>query len=182
MDKEIKIRCKAAGVIDINDLEFFQGDLKTLSKENYERLRSRILQRGFSFPFFVWVENGTNWILDGHHRYLILQDLRALGYHVPPLPVAYIEADTLQEAKAKLLELNSNYAKIDASGYLTFTVDLDMDELSKHIDLPDFHIPNIEIESLEPEDLSDKNKEIDTDNFGNDLQHTCPKCGFEFNE
>jgi hypothetical protein len=35
---------------------------------------------------------------------------------------------------------------------------------------------------LEPEDLSDKNKEIDLDNFGNDLQHTCPSCGFQFNE
>jgi len=182
MKKKINVRCKGAGKLSIHEMEFFQGDLKTLSKENYERLRSRILQRGFSFPFFIWANEGTNWIMDGHHRYLILKDLEKEGYEVPKLPVAYVEAETLQEAKAKLLELNSNYAKIDGEGFLNFTADLDLEEISLNIDLPDFHIPNIEIESLEPEDLSDKNKEIDTDNFGNDLEHTCPKCGFEFNE
>ena len=75
----------------------------------------------------------------------------------------------------------ARHASLDTESMLT-----DLDELEfkveeldfEELGLIDFKMPEI----LEPEDLSDKNKEIDTDNFGNDLEHTCPKCGFSFNE
>jgi len=61
-------------------------------------------------------------------------------------------------------------------------INLDIEDLGPDFDIGLLAIKNFVIEPMEKLDYSDKNSEIDTENFGNDLQHTCPKCGLEFNE
>lgn len=62
--------------------------------------------------------------------------------------------------------------------------DLHFDELKFSVDDVTFETEKIPVKEheREPRDLSDRNKEIDVDSFGNDLDHKCPKCGFEFND
>jgi len=138
--KKIEITCEAAATIPLDEIEILQGNLKELSKENYEKLKSRILQRGFSFPLFIWKDKGTNWLLDGTHRKLVLTKLKEEGYEIPPLPVAFIEAGDLREAKSKILEVSSSYAKFTVEGLEEFAVDLDMEEVAPMLELPDFDI------------------------------------------
>lgn len=163
-EKQVKVNCKAADLVDIEELNYFQEDLKEISEENFEKLRNVILKRGFSFPFFVWINNGTNWILDGHHRYLVLTKLRKEGYDVPPLPVAYIGAESLNEAKAKLLELNSNYSKLNQKGFEKFTLDM------PEIELVDIDLPGVVVEKVEEKKEGniddDEVPEVDKNQYG----------------
>ena len=47
----------------------FQGELKTLSKEAYQKLRKEIVDLGFVSPVHVWKgEDGKPRILDGHQK------------------------------------------------------------------------------------------------------------------
>lgn len=153
MTKQVKISCQGATTLDLEELTILQGDLKDLSETNYEKLKSRILERGFSFPFFIWPDKktGTNWILDGTHRKLVLIKLKEEGYSIPKLPCDIIEASNIKEAKAKLLECTSNYAKISHDGFLEFTADLNLEEIEQNIDLPDFSIPQVNVGLSEPD-------------------------------
>jgi hypothetical protein len=63
----------------------------------------------------------------------------------------------------------------------------DFEKLQSLFELDDllewgFTESELEIPEISKIDLSHTNKEIDTENFGNDLKHTCPRCGFEFND
>jgi hypothetical protein len=53
------------------------GDLKSLSKENYEKLRHEILELGFSFPVNVWLDSndGLYYIIDGHQRTRVVKQM-----------------------------------------------------------------------------------------------------------
>ena len=50
----IEIKCTGTENININLLSDFQGNLKDLTKNKYNRLKKEIMERGFSYPFFVW--------------------------------------------------------------------------------------------------------------------------------
>ena len=59
--KKIRITCRGAATARLEDLHPLQGDLKTLSEEKYRKLRKTLLKHGFSFPFFVWKNEGKLW-------------------------------------------------------------------------------------------------------------------------
>jgi ParB-like chromosome segregation protein Spo0J len=107
--KQIKIKCKAADMLAIDDLVEFQGKLKKITKPNLEKLKSSILKKGFIAPFFIWDNAGDKKLLDGHQRLKALFDLKQEGYDIPLLPVAYVEADNEKDAKEKLLSIASQY-------------------------------------------------------------------------
>lgn len=155
--KVVRISCKGEIELPLKEFTLLQGNLKTLSTENYEKLKSRILQRGFSFPIFIWPNEGTNFILDGHHRVMVMRKLEEEGYVIPPIPACRIEAENIGEAKLKLLECDSNYAKVNADGYLEFTAEIDMSEAKNQIDIPDFDMGllDIEAEILPPSEKDD---------------------------
>jgi len=111
--------------MELEQLSRFQGSLKRISKRNLEKLKLSILRNGFSAPIFVWRNGGANNILDGHQRLTALRSLEADGHAVPKLPVAYIEADSEQQAKAKLLAITSQYGDFVKEGLDEFLVDLD---------------------------------------------------------
>lgn len=176
-DRRIRITCDTATTMPIDDLEAFQGKLKSITEAEFEKLKSAILKYGFSFPVFVWRKS----ILDGHQRVQAVKRLIDDGYELEGgmLPVALIEAKDRKEAAEKLLLINSRYATIEQDGFDWFVQDFDIDvvDMSGLLEIPEI---DFEID-MAPETFEGKEpEEIDPDEY--DLKHTCPKCGFEFDE
>jgi hypothetical protein len=86
VETTIKITCKAATNIPLEELTPLQGDLKELSHRNFEKLKRPILRHGLSFPFFVWQHDGVNYVLDGHQRDRVLRKMQ-VGLGVKSLPL-----------------------------------------------------------------------------------------------
>ena len=59
MSKEIKISCSIQDRVSIDDLVPTQKNLKSLSKENFEKLRKSIIKNGFFFPIGIWDHDGV---------------------------------------------------------------------------------------------------------------------------
>ena len=123
--KVIQIKCKGADTLPIDRIVEFQGELKKLSKENENKLRNSILKHGFIAPIFVWDDHGEWKLLDGHQRIKTLLKMRKEGYDIPLLPVDYIEADSEEDAKRKLLHITSQYGEFTLDGFENFTFGLD---------------------------------------------------------
>ncbi len=135
----IRIACRGATTADIAELREFQGNLKSLSERDYEKLKAMILDRGFSFPIAVWLRDSSKFILDGHQRLRVLRQLREDGYDIPPVPVDVIEAETFKEAKTKLLAAASQFGKVEGDGLYEFLTeaDLEVDEVIESMRLPE---------------------------------------------
>lgn len=127
--------------IDYRTVKPLQGKLKTLTPDNYAKLKRVLEKRGFTVPLFVWRQqtgeivnamditdpnNGLpvykDWLLDGHGRQKVMLAENAQPYEVPYL---LIEAPDMKSAKAQLLEITSQYNTITKQGFEEFTGDLD---------------------------------------------------------
>ena len=182
--KKVDIKCKGSSMVALKDLKELQGDLKELSEENYSKLKAIILDLGFIAPFFVWNYKGVKRCIDGHQRLTTLRCMKEEGIKVPAkFPCVEIEAKNLKQAKKMILAVSSNYGTMTTLGLEGFMTGIGMD-LEKVAESFSFDAINFdmmaEVEKV-PVSFEAGNKEIDTENFGNDLQHTCPSCGFEFN-
>jgi len=125
--KEIEIKCQGAGTLPLENLTQFQGNLKTITPANLKKLRSRIIDTGFVAPIFIWKNEKINYILDGTQRLLALKSLQSKGYHIPDLPVAYIEADNEEDARKKLLSITSTYGDFNLEELQGWLVKVDED-------------------------------------------------------
>lgn len=174
VDNRIAVACRAADVLPIDTLLEFQGDAKTLSKENLEKLKRSILKYGFTAPIFVWESGGDYYILDGHQRLKALLSLREEGYDIPLLPVAYIEAASEREAAEKLLYISSQYGEFSREGLdaFAFEKDIAIDDLElRLVDVEmSFSSPS---EPEAPDDFDDVDDDLETD-------YQCPSCGYEW--
>ena len=157
----ITIQCKAADLVPFDSLVSFQGELKELSKENLKKLKKSILKHGFTAPIFVWPHQGTRYILDGHQRLKALQSMKAEGYDIPDLPVAYIYADDEKQAKEKLLSITSQYGDFTIDGFSGFTEGLDLDFDTIRLTAGEFDLSSL----LEDEETvgDDEAPELDED-------------------
>lgn len=184
MLKEVQIKCKGSMTLELEQLTPFQGELKELSKANHDKLRKQIIELGFSEPICVWKNENKYYILNGHQRLRVLTEMKkAEGFKIPRLPVVEVEAETEHEAKKKVLALTSQFGNITGQGLFQFASEA-------NIDLPtleDFRFPEINLDAFKAEffDMpleSDKEgaQELDESEFS-EFEHTCPKCGFEFN-
>lgn len=143
--KKIKVKCKAATTIDYRLLKPFQGELKELDDNDRAKLKETIRDRGFAFPIFVWEDaSGTPYTMDGHQRCKILAELEKDGYEIPPVPISYILADDLEDAKHLLLHGISQYGRITKEGLLGYIHDagIPVDALA------DFRMPDIDLDDL----------------------------------
>lgn len=170
---KIKIRCTGTDHISLDVFTELQGNLKELSKDNYEKLKASILKYGFCFPVFCWKEVNVYWVMDSHQRIKTLKQLRTEGYEIPDLPTVYIEAKDKVEAKELLLQLNSNYGKLTQDGVYEFINEPGFElnpVLLKEVDLPDFDIDLFN--GSFSDDSPDDNK-----TGGGAHPVTCPNCG-----
>jgi ParB-like chromosome segregation protein Spo0J len=102
----------------LEDLQYFQGNLKTLDQPQFDKLKRSILKHGFSFPVFVWNDQ----IIDGHQRIFVTRHLvEQEGYTIDgDIPVVEIQAKDHNEAAEKLLLMTSRYGEVtDAGGFIT---------------------------------------------------------------
>lgn len=132
-NKAIRIECSGTESKPLDELIDFQDGIKKLPKKNLEKLADSILKYGFSAPFFIWQNEGSLYKLDGHQRGIALKYLRdEKGYTIPDLPVVYIEADSENQAREKLLHITSQYGEFDRQGLDAFILDYDLD--TTHLD------------------------------------------------
>jgi hypothetical protein len=139
-EKTIRIACRGAGMLPLDAIEEFQGNLKKRTKQDIEKIIKSIEKNGFTFPFFVWQHDGRNGCLDGHGRIKALCRMREEGWNLPLFPVVYIEAKNEKEAKQKLLLINSHYGNITKKGLADFisVEDIDFDVINISIIGDDF--------------------------------------------
>ena len=147
--KTIEIKCKGAIELEIDQIQPFQGDLKTLSKENYDKLRKQILELGFSEPASVWKDDKGIWrAINCHQRLRVLKEMRqSEGYVIPKIPCSIVEAKTEREAKKKVLALTSQFGEITKEGLYEFASlnDIGLD------DLENYRFPEIDFGSFKDE-------------------------------
>ncbi|OQY39653.1 MAG: hypothetical protein B6229_03270 [Spirochaetaceae bacterium 4572_7] len=171
----IEIKCKAAAELSLDDLSNFQGGLKTIKEENLMKLKNSIKVQGFIAPIFVWNNDDENWILDGHQRLKALKSLEDDGEIIPPLPVAYIEADDIKEAKEKLLHITSQHGDFTIDGLDGFLMDaeLDLDTIGevRLLDTELVYPPDGLFKVDFEQDIQDEYKEPEKKKL------VCPKCG-----
>ena len=174
--KTVAIRCTAAINLNLTDLLPLQGDLKELSKQSFEKLKRSILKHGITFPFFIWQEDKTNYILDGTQRDRVLVQMAAEGYHVPALPCALIEAKDRKEAAEKILLISSQYGKMTNNSLERFLADNDLElpELNEELELPSIDMDFFRGADFTPTGMDDQGR-LDKKN-----PITCPACGHEF--
>lgn len=144
MGKKIRIECTGATALPLADFSDFQGNLKSLHKDQYEKLRKHILEEGFSSPVLIW-KNGEKYnILDGHQR---LRTVRTMveedGYTVGNIPIAFVNARNEEEAKRKVLSFTSQFGKMERDGLYEFLhgTDISQEELVGDFNFPEVDLP-----------------------------------------
>lgn len=152
MGKTVKVACQGTESISIDSLEPFQGNLKDLSSENYEKLKKEILELGFSEPISVWKFEGKSYVLGGHQRLRTLKAMRDEGYEIPQIPISLVEAADVKEAKKKILALTSQFGEITRDGLYEFALEA---ELSAREIEESFRFPEINIGSWKNEFFED---------------------------
>lgn len=129
--------------LTLSSLTDFQGDLKSLSEDSFNRLSKSIINKGFFVPLAVWTEKKTKIkrILDGHQRVRVLTKLAEEGWVIPELPVLNVEAKDEQEAKDKLLLLVSQFGKVEKQGLYEY---LNIAGLDEKTVLTDYDLPEVD--------------------------------------
>lgn len=144
---EVRVRCEGAGLVKIDDLLPFQGNLVELSEEGYRKLKNEIIDDGFSDPFDVWKQPSTNklYVLDGHQRLSTLKRMRQEGWTVPELPLNWIEADDMRQAKRKLLAFRSRFGKMTSGGLAEFmkTSGIEFQEVAASFEFPEINFAEL---------------------------------------
>lgn len=173
----MKIQSKEIQLVSIDSLIPYQKNMNKHTPEQIDRLVKLIEYQGFRDPIIV--QKGTNIIAAGHGR---IEAARKMG--IREVPVIFQEFENEAQFYAFVVSHNAINSNNWGGGLDLGQINQDFLDLGPELDVEMLGIKDFEIEPIEKIDLdfSDKNKEIDTENFGNDLQHQCPKCGFEFNE
>ena len=102
---EIRNRVLKTELVEWRKLvELQPKNFKELGKINYEKLKQSILKENFVMSFTVWQDKETIYIIDGHHRYKVLDLLEKEGVSVPKkLPCTFIECKDKKEASKLVL-------------------------------------------------------------------------------
>lgn len=133
--------------ISFTQLTGLQGGLKKRTVESLSKLKKSIVKHGFIVPIFIWenIEDATLRIIDGHGRVEALESLKKDGYSIPEIPIVFVKADNLKDAKEKLLVVASQYGKFDRDGAEEFFAGLDLE-------FAEIELPEIKFNS-EPEKI-----------------------------
>lgn len=147
----VPIKCTGTETVNFRRISAFQGKLKRITPENLDKLKTSIIERGFIAPPFIWKSPSGNKLLDGHQRLKALRQLAKEGWEIPDIPVVYIEADTEQDAREKLLHIASQYGDFDQAELDSWLSDLDtgLDETLRLIGITQNKEPRTDDEKKE---------------------------------
>ena len=114
----------------IKTWEFNQ--LKDNSNRDISRLKNSILRNGFIAPFDCWKGGNKPFVLDGSGRYLALLQLETEGIEIPALPVLFIDANNLKQAKLYALQRSGTNGQITQASLADFTsTEFEIEELKE---------------------------------------------------
>jgi len=188
---KVIVKSEIKNRLSLSQLIPLQGNLKELPEGSYEKLKASILKHGFIFPFFVWEDpsDAIIYICDGTQRHLCLTRMKKEGYSIPQLPIIFLEAESLDDAKEKLLAVASQFGKFTEVGISDFLGSFNFvpEDMFKGIDIPFLDFGNI-LESdgtvvdvnAHTRELKNTGREVDLGDFEN-FEHKCPGCGLEYN-
>ena len=139
-----------------------------------ETLKNSIVKNGFHDAFDVWQHDNKLLSIDGVHRKIALLELAEEGYEIPEqLPCTYVTAENETEAATIILSRNSQHSHIIRAAKLmeAYSIPAAIIEAvvpQKNLD----SWQEVKTESYESNgvvDYSDKNKEIDVDDFTDEM-------------
>jgi hypothetical protein len=114
--------------LDYRMVKPFQGDLKEkMNPDDERKLLNSLKSKGKFVPEFVFrdSEDGEYYSLDGHRRLEIYKKHGVKFGGSYKIDFLLIDAKNKQDAKEKLLLLNSHYGKITESGLKNFMSDME---------------------------------------------------------
>jgi len=96
------------------------------------------LKHGIVVPFFIWRNEGHNWVIDGTGRDETMLLMEKEGIEIPELPVVFIECKDEADAKEILLKISSQFGKVSQKGFEDFIkgLEIDFDDLGLNIRPP----------------------------------------------
>lgn len=162
MSKFIRITCKGFAAIPYVELIPFQGQLKELAEEDYQKLKKEILTLGFSEPVSVWQDGGKNYLLNGHQRHSTIKRMvEQEGYTIGPIPISGVEAGSIAEAKRKVLAFTSQYGKMTPQGLYDFSIDADIspEEIKNRFRFPEIDLDKWDLDFFKDELPSDADED-----------------------
>lgn len=140
----IEIKCTYDRLYQYKELTPSQGKLKTITKDATQRLVNSIKNNGYIFPIYVWQNEGKNYIIGGHHRSSVINNLQRQGYKIEGIPATHVKASSMAEAQKFVLLDSAQYAAIDKKYFGEFVAEnnLNLDEIlaevnNKEVDLSD---------------------------------------------
>lgn len=139
----VQIQCEGSRWVTLDELRPLQGELKTLSDEDFKKGVKSLSRYGFTFPFFVWINDGKTYVMDGHQRDRILKQLKSDGKKLPPkFPAVAINAKNEKEAREKILLLTSQYGHYTMDSVYEFIEQSQMNfsDLKDMWDFPKFDV------------------------------------------
>ena len=139
-----------------------------------ETLKNSIVKNGFNNAFDVWQHEGRLLSIDGVHRKIALLELAAEGYEIPEqLPCTYIDAKDEAEAAIIILSRNSQHSHILSAAVMTAAFRIPAATIEAVVPQKNLEAwQEVKTESYESNgvvDYSDKNKEIDVDDFADEM-------------
>jgi len=144
MGRALKIAVEAKQTVALDDLNYFQDNIKKLSKQRYEELKTLLADLDISFALHVWENEGKFWLIDGHQRVFTMRQMReAEGWEIPEIPVAIVHAPSFEIAKQKVLAGISVAGEIDAKKLEEYlhNYDIPVDGVFGMVNLPNFDKP-----------------------------------------
>jgi len=139
-----------------------------------ETLKNSIVKNGFHDAFDVWQHDNKLLSIDGVHRKIALLELADEGYEIPEqLPCTYVTAENETEAATIILSRNSKHSHILSAAVMTAAFRIPAATIEAVV--PQKNIDSwqeVKTESYESDgtiDYSYKNKEIDVDDFADEM-------------
>ncbi len=139
-----------------------------------ETLKNSIVKNGFHDAFDVWQHDNKLLSIDGVHRKIALLELAAEGYEIPEqMPCTYVTAENETEAATIILSRNSQHSHILSAAVMTAAFKIPAATIEAVV--PQKNLDSwqeVKTESYESDgviDYSDKNKEIDVDDFADEM-------------
>lgn len=169
-------------VVHFRDVHPLQGELKSLSKENYNKLKKQILKHGITSPLHVWDDGKKLWALDGHQRCRAYGAMAQEGYSIGDVPIVRITAPDIRSAKQILLGLASQFGKVESDGLFEFLNDsgLEWPEAKDLLTFPEINLQRFEDEHFRDMSSIEPGNEDDQGKLDQKKPVECPECGHEF--
>lgn len=114
-------------VMDYRKMVPLQGNLKDLTRENYDKLKNVLIDKGFRVPYFIWrnTETTQDYLMDGHQRQRVQTGENMTDENGSrDMPYLLIEAANELEARELLLEVTSQYGTITYDGFDEYVAEM----------------------------------------------------------